>query len=465
MANRTIQTAYRTLKRFQPSTQQQYYILSSLVFLLLYNISIGDAFLNPFVQRQTSSSYGKVVTTSISHSRTIPFVPSITKLNHQQHHMIHPKLFIDLLIQHTTMTPTTTPSSSSSSKARDNPTLNKILPIALLTKLYTTPFAAFGVTTGTTIVTAAAQTFFNAAQHETSLSSDVISVETQVLNDMSHLGIDLAVFFIPSLLLLRIAAIIGRICTITADYIPDHVIVPEELVFQSVMLTLACLGLIKSALIPMAASIYNTTSSKDGRAYTSIFLPAGTSWLQYKALCVCGALEWVTMQNGDTVTTTTSTSTNTASSTSSSNHDHDEYIYWLYAGNVSVEDEIGDLQYVVTSGKKGSTALHRGLFGEQRLLQRFGKHIKPPPQQRNKQPNDVVPSKSISHRVIVTSDTVTLLRINTQRLQMVMDLDPSLAESMRTMVFQGMEAKLHAQVQETSNLLKSFNVTTTTVVV
>jgi hypothetical protein len=437
--------------------KQQQRILLFLILLLIHNISIGDAFLNI-----------KVRQTPPRGAFNVPFVSSIRKTN--DYHMIHPKLLIDILLKHTT-SPSIQPSFSKvsdtiESRTTINPShaFSKVLPIALLTKMFTTPSAAFAVTTGTTIVTAAAQTLFNVAQRDTSsssLSSDVTSVETQVLNDMSHLGIDLAVFFVPSLLFLRIAAILGRICSITADYIPDHIIVPEELVFQSVMLTLACLGLIKSAFIPMAASIYNVTSAKDGRAYTYIFLPAGTSWLQYKALSVCGALEWVTMQNGDTVTTTASSSTNSA--TSSSSQDHDEYIYWLFSGNVSVEDESGDVQYVVSSGKKILSSYHRGLFGEQRLLQRFVKNIKSQ-NGRNKQPSDGS-SKSISHRVIVKSDTATLLRINTQRLQMVMDLDPSLAEAMRTMVFQGMEAKLHAQVQETSSLLKSFNVTTTTVVV
>jgi hypothetical protein len=40
-----------------------------------------------------------------------------------------------------------------------------------------------------------------------------------------------------------------------------------------------------------------------------------------------------------------------------------------------------------------------------------------------------------------------------------MEHDPSLAESMRTLVFQGMESKLQAQVQETTTLLKSMNIT------
>ena len=382
---------------------------------------------------------------------TIP--TSTVSTNQQQLSMIPRKVLLDMLLEYTAAPPLNQ-DGTRHLRSTTTTTWSQVVPLAFLTKAFTTPAAAWGFTGATTMVTTAA-----AAGSILSHPSDAVTVETQVLNDMSHLGIDLAAFFVPSLLLLRIAAIIGRICTITADYIPDHVIVPEELAFQMAMLCLACSGLIKSALIPAAASVYNATSVKDGRAYGSIFQPAGTSWSQYKALSVCGALEWMTLQAGDEITTSSSVSDN-----SSENDKGEDYMYWLYAGNVDVKTDSGELAYAVSSGKKASSALHRGLIGEQSLLQHFGKTSKPQPVRSSHKQQRDGPSKSVSngHHIFVTSPSATLLRINTRRLQMLMDLDPTLAESMRTMVFQGMEAKLQAQVQETTNLLKSFNVTAST---
>ena len=430
-------------------------LLALMIFLS--SLSPGLAFIDSHIPRLQQARQPRNILSQSFHTLPTKAATSsvATVIPHTptgQLSMIPRKLLQDLILQYTATPPSNKEGNTSILASTSTNALGKVLPIALLTKAFTTPTAAFGLTGTTIMTTAAAGTIF-------SHPSDVVTVETQVLNDMSHLGIDLASFFIPSLLLLRIAAIIGRICTITADYIPDHVIVPEELVFQLAMLCLACSGLIKSALIPAAASVYNATSVKDGRAFGTIFQPAGTSWPQYKALSVCGALEWITMQAGDTLTVSS-----TSNDESSSHEDGEEFMYWLYTGDVAVKADTGELVYTISNGKKASSSLHRGLFGEQNLLQRFSKNSKAQSTRGSSKYQRDRTSKAMvakGSRVAVTSPTATLLRINTRRLQMLMDLDPTLAESMRTMVFQGMEAKLQAQVQETTKLLKSFNVTST----
>lgn len=425
------------------------------LMMFLCNISLGVAFTDSHVTRvqQTrhrlsqSPRFHTIPTKALASTMVASVTPSTAKT---QLSMIPRKVLLHVL-EYIATPPSNKEGSTNILSNASTTAMSKVLPLALLTKAFTTPTAAFGLTGTTMVTTAAAGSIF-------SHSSDVVTVETQVLNDMSHLGIDLASFFIPSLLLLRIAAIIGRICTITADYIPDHVIVPEELAFQIAMLCLACSGLIKSALIPAAALVYNATSVKDGRAYGSIFQPAGTSWSQYKALSVCGALEWITLQAGDTLNVSS-----TRKDESSHNEDDEDYMYWLYSGDVVVKTDSDELVYAISSGKKASASLHRGFFGEQRLLQRLGKIPKPQPARSSSKNQRDATSKpiAIGNRVAVTSSTATMLRISTRRLQMLMELDPTLAESMRTLVFQGMEAKLHAHVQETTNLLKSYNVTST----
>ena len=333
----------------------------------------------------------------------------------------------------------TATTGSMASTNNSNSLLNGAIPSTLLSKIL--PSTTLGLT-GTTAVAAGSVLFQD---------SDAVTVEAQLLNDMSHLGIDLAGFFIPSLLALRFAAIAGRVCTMAADYIPDHTIVPEELVFQISMLTIGCLGLMKAALLPVAAAAYSarSVSIRDGRAYTMLFQPAGTSWSHYKALTVCGVLDWVTLNAGDTVST----------SKKPNSSGNDEYIYWLHSGDVRVENEMGNLLYTVSRSKKEAILQKAGreLFGESRLLERFRNNKMSGSKQR--QNSDKCREPNASNVVVVSSKEATMLRIHVARLKWLMDHDPTLAESMRTLVFQGMEAKLQAQVQETTSLLKFMNQT------
>jgi hypothetical protein len=61
-------------------------------------------------------------------------------------------------------------------------------------------------------------------------------IEAEALTDMSHVVLDFSVFFSPSKQQLRLFSIVGRILVISADYIPDHTILPEELVDQLFLL-------------------------------------------------------------------------------------------------------------------------------------------------------------------------------------------------------------------------------------
>ena len=61
-------------------------------------------------------------------------------------------------------------------------------------------------------------------------------VEAEVLTDISHVMMDFAVFFTPSRSLLRCLSVVGRILVLSADYLPDHAVHPEELAVQLFLL-------------------------------------------------------------------------------------------------------------------------------------------------------------------------------------------------------------------------------------
>lgn len=67
-------------------------------------------------------------------------------------------------------------------------------------------------------------------------------VEAEVCSTMAHLALDFTGFLSPSRSLLRIVSVIGRLFAISADYLPDHNINPEELIIQIVLLSFALRG-------------------------------------------------------------------------------------------------------------------------------------------------------------------------------------------------------------------------------
>jgi hypothetical protein len=74
------------------------------------------------------------------------------------------------------------------------------------------------------------------------------SVEAEVLTDMSHVMIDFSGFFTPSRSLLRCFSVVGRILVLSADYLPDHTVHPEELAVQLFLLAVSLSDVLKSLL-------------------------------------------------------------------------------------------------------------------------------------------------------------------------------------------------------------------------
>lgn len=57
-------------------------------------------------------------------------------------------------------------------------------------------------------------------------------VEAEVLTDMAHVALDFSGLLSPSKSMIRLYSIFGRLLALSADYLPDHVIHPEEFVIQ-----------------------------------------------------------------------------------------------------------------------------------------------------------------------------------------------------------------------------------------
>lgn len=243
------------------------------------------------------------------------------------------------------------------------------------------------------------------------------TVEGELLNDMAHVALDLATLFGPSKIMLQCSLVLGRVFAMGADYLPDHFMLPEELVFQVFMLSLSWIGLVKTAAPMAIAALASNIDTRDGKTFSRLFQPAGTTWSQYKAMSVV-ALDWVEARPHELITTDETKT--------------DGYIYWLYKGDAEVHSK-GSFLYNVE--RKVNTKLEDvglGLFGESRLLEK----------------KDSEPERKYPHTTVYAGQQgATLLRIDVEALTRLMSFDQDLAQSIRNVVFQGMQDKLLAHYE------------------
>ena len=73
-------------------------------------------------------------------------------------------------------------------------------------------------------------------------------LEAEVLQGMAHVALDFTSMFSPSRSSIRLATIVGRVFALSADYLPDHLIHPEELMIQLFLMGVAMRELIQDAI-------------------------------------------------------------------------------------------------------------------------------------------------------------------------------------------------------------------------
>jgi hypothetical protein len=85
------------------------------------------------------------------------------------------------------------------------------------------------------------------------------SFGAEVLAGMAHLGLDFTSMLSPSKSLIRLFAVIGRIFAISADYLPDHSIHPEELMIQLFLMAVT----MKELILEKPATPSTTAAEKE----------------------------------------------------------------------------------------------------------------------------------------------------------------------------------------------------------
>lgn len=291
-------------------------------------------------------------------------------------------------------------------------------------------------------------------------ASTTASFEASVLNDASHLAIDLITLVSPasSCLLIRAATLLGRILSMAADYIPDHSMLPDELMFQSLMLTFSWISFVQAVLPRFLASTSLTSplQLRDGKAYKALFAPTGMTWEQFKTVSAC-ATDWIVMEPHQDIATGNSTneaSTNGETKITDANKGGDvDYVYWLYSGDMVVQNNHGRDLYTVSSaggGQRIKQDAARGLFGEAGLLRRLDGTGVGPITAANTAPADMA-STIPTMKARTGPSGATMLRLHTNNLRRLVSHDEDLAKALRMLLFQGLTAKLGAKFEATTD--------------
>lgn len=250
------------------------------------------------------------------------------------------------------------------------------------------------------------------------------AVESELFNDFAHVGLDLSTFVRPATVLLRLSIVIGRICAILSDYLPDGTMNPEEVVFQSLMLIVAA-GACLQSFLPLVLAATAKMTYRDGRAYSKMFQPLGITWTQYKAM-VAVALDWVQVEPHEYVT----------KQQQDKNETDNQYMYWLYAGDAQLRCSSGKYIQNVTASGSG----YNGLFGELQFAQLLDKTSSSSTGTTSKSPD-----------IQAGGTGATLVRIHVKKLRMLMDQDEKLAEAIQSLLVKGMQEKLSAFMEQDSN--------------
>ena len=132
---------------------------------------------------------------------------------------------------------------------------------------------------------------------------DSTSSTVTFLRDMSHVALDFLTVCSPSMLGMRIASVAGRLCSLAADYLPDHSMPVDEGIFQMIMLYMAVSGLVKSMTYHLVANhsvISGCSGQMEDSLYDTLFASAGFSWQQYKCFMTYAA-DWCVLSPGESV--------------------------------------------------------------------------------------------------------------------------------------------------------------------
>lgn len=259
------------------------------------------------------------------------------------------------------------------------------------------------------------------------------NVEAEIFRDLAHVFLDLATFFSPDTILLRLLLVFGRCFAILSDYIPDQMMMPDEFIFQLSMLGYSSRKFLQKFEVVLHSTSKSSTF-RDRRVYHTSFRPAGFTWTQYMAL-MNDALEWVEAPDGAIL------------------FEDKANLLVMSGGLVHTRNHLNDDVEIYRRSGRSS----RGIIGDLSMLSRLNtdeewKDIKRSSSKNsqhdtasNKNAQSIEDARQNDSRMLQAWGTGTgasLLRINTERLFNVAKKDPRIAECTKNLYFSAMQERL-----------------------
>lgn len=262
-------------------------------------------------------------------------------------------------------------------------------------------------------------------------------IEAEVLNDLSHLALDFTTMLGIGGLSARVANVVGRLLLMASDFLPDHQIRTDEMIFQLPMLLIAFHAMAEAATPVLLSSLRAKPppSARDGRAYKTLFAPAGFTWSKFK--CVRHhSLEWTEVAPGSII----------ASDELSNDQRTDgcgKYAYWLYRGEVEIHSNL-ELVHTIQRRFNDSRPAGIGLIGEDRLFDSLNIF------RYSQRKQDGRSRYAMTAKAGETG--ATLLRIDVSKVAQMAHSDEELAHAMRLLLLWGMQEKVHCHCYKLDEL-------------
>mmetsp|Transcript_14456 Transcript_14456/g.21300 ORF Transcript_14456/g.21300 Transcript_14456/m.21300 type:complete len:331 (+) Transcript_14456:67-1059(+) len=249
--------------------------------------------------------------------------------------------------------------------------------------------------------------------------------ESELLGEASHISDFLAAFrYQMNPLSFSMLAICSRICCISSDFLPDHNVLPSEIVYQSIMLAITSVGALKT--LKTAINSQGCTIQHQ-RCYVSLFRPAGLSWIQFKQISESGAFEWMEVSPGSTIT-------------SNEYSEDPQHLYWLRTGNLEFQSSGTTIQMSISKSQSR-------LFGNLRFPVTSSTRKK----SAAKVNSSFTQGSNIRMTVKAGPEGAKVLRIDTVKLKKLMDQDSSLNAPIQSMLLEGMKANMASLILSQQN--------------
>ena len=261
-------------------------------------------------------------------------------------------------------------------------------------------------------------------------------LEAEVLNDASHMALDVSTFFSPNTAWLRLCNVIGRVLLLTSDFIQDDSISPDEMIFQISMLAISTRMFLRSAW-PLMLAVFSVSSLtvRERRTHALLSEAVGVTVLQFKTLLASRALDWVDYSPDEVVEL------------------NGEHMYFLYSGEATSGKNKDTSADAVVLFDEEKVHISSRIFGDVHFAKVLDESLRKKAKTTSKSDKSKTPDAGGStlaarSSLVVGPNGASMLRISTSKLLQLMENDDELSTSIQRLVLLCMQEKLSRSLEQ-----------------